>query len=177
MRLALTGFKGSGKDTVADILHHKYKFTKLAFADPVREAVKHIFQLESDKSYDVFKRTRCFWGQDNQFDGRHAVRELGMLMRSYDIDQFCKYIQHKIIDDQIEYPVISDLRFDNEYRIVKNLGCKVIKIIGSEQPIDLHITEKGFTNDQCDYILDNSKKDMVILEDNIHIMMKELFDV
>lgn len=177
MRIALTGQKGSGKDTVANYLKKNYGFTKLAFADPIRDAVKNIFQLDTDSEYDKFKRTRCFWEQEHQFDGRHAVREIGMLMRSYDEEQFCKYIQHKIIDDQIEYPVITDLRFDNELKLVRYLGCKVVKIIGKDQHIDLHITERGFSDDQCDYVIDNREFEITLLENKVDLMMKELYNV
>lgn len=178
MRIALTGHKGSGKDAIANYLKKQHSYTKLAFADPIRDEVKRIFQLDSDEEYDVFKRTRCFWEEQGQFDGRHAVRELGMLMRSYDVDQFCRYIEHKIIDDQILLPVVTDLRFDNEYKLLKYLGFKIIKILGPNQSVDVHITERGFVDDQCDYIFDNTdQSNLILIEQKVDTMLQELCNV
>jgi hypothetical protein len=44
--IALTGAAGSGKDTVADLLVKHAGFTKLAFADPLRQEVCDAFRSE-----------------------------------------------------------------------------------------------------------------------------------
>ena len=49
MILGLTGVRGSGKDTLADHLVERYNFKRIAFADPVREKVKFLLQLNSDE--------------------------------------------------------------------------------------------------------------------------------
>ena len=58
MILGLTGVRGSGKDTLADHLVERYNFKRIAFADPVREKVKFLLQLNSDEEYDKVKRTQ-----------------------------------------------------------------------------------------------------------------------
>lgn len=45
MLIGLSGFARSGKDTVADYLVENYGFTKLAFADPMREALVRLDPL------------------------------------------------------------------------------------------------------------------------------------
>lgn len=49
--VALTGLAGSGKDTVADMLATHCGFTKLAFADPLRNEVAQAYNLGSN--YDL----------------------------------------------------------------------------------------------------------------------------
>ena len=102
MILGLTGARGSGKDTLADHLVERYDFKRIAFADPVREKVKFLLQLKNDKEYDTIKRAQLFWEKDfnlfryDAIDGRHLVREIGMLMLSYDKNQFTNYVTTEI---------------------------------------------------------------------------------
>ncbi len=43
MIIVLCGVRGSGKDTIGDILRDKHKFKKESFAAPMKEMVKHAF--------------------------------------------------------------------------------------------------------------------------------------
>ena len=96
MILGLTGPPGSGKDTLADHLVEKYNFKRVAFADPIRAQVKFLLQLKTDNEYNRVKRSNLLMlnhsGRDHLIDGRHLVREIGMLMLSYDKRQFCQYV-------------------------------------------------------------------------------------
>ncbi len=47
MIIGLTGYAQSGKDTVANILVERYGFTRVAFADKIRE-----FLYETNPMYD-----------------------------------------------------------------------------------------------------------------------------
>ena len=49
--VALSGWKGSGKDLVAEYLVDKYGFTRVAFADPLKDTVATQFSLDR-KSID-----------------------------------------------------------------------------------------------------------------------------
>lgn len=164
--IALTGAKGCGKDTTASILRDAYSISgerlvrPIAFADPIKHEVMRIFNLATINEYDAFKRSIT---QSNgvTIDGRHVVREIGMLMRRYDVNQFVEYVDQQI-DNQDKNPerdtiwVITDLRFDNELIHLQNLGAKIVKI---DRPlgnvIDTHITERGFDNSVCDIIIEN----------------------
>ena len=135
--IALTGPKGSGKDTVGALIkemYPQYAPSTIAFADPIKEVIKHIFNLgdESTYSYDRLKRATLTLNDEEQFytvDGRRIVREIGMLMRGYDEKQFTNYIVDNIRYEPTNLWIVTDLRFDNEYTILKNLGAKIIKII------------------------------------------------
>lgn len=159
--IALTGAKGCGKDTVADILIEGFKnytsrpIHRIAFADPIKNEVMHIFNLRDIEQYDKFKRTSLEYDGD-VVAGRHVVREIGMLMRRYDVNQFVDYVDQQIASEPNAIWIITDLRFDNELIHLQNLGAKVVKI---DRPfngvIDTHITERGFDNSICDILIEN----------------------
>ena len=48
MIIGLSGYAGSGKDTVASVLIEQHGFTRLAFADPIREFLLLINPILSD---------------------------------------------------------------------------------------------------------------------------------
>lgn len=169
--IALTGPKGSGKDTVADIIHRTYTqewytVNRTAFADPIKQVVQHIFQLSPHgvQQYDLFKRTDVSYTLPghitSSIPGRHIVREIGMLMRNYDEKQFNQYVYNKVTsgsfaDKRIE--LVTDLRFDNEYTMLKNdLGAKIVKIKRPDYHYDGHITERGFDDELVDFVINNN---------------------
>jgi pantothenate kinase-related protein Tda10 len=154
--IALTGPKGSGKDTVAsiiaDLYKDRYQVKTIAFADPIKSAIEHIFQLPTGSnrlSYDKFKRSMLVYDlpgiSTQSVSARHVVREIGMMMRQYDDTQFNRYVESQFAgvgDDGLI--VVTDLRFDNEYMMLKKWGAKFVKIIRPDYSYDGHITERGF---------------------------------
>lgn len=162
--VALTGPKGSGKDTVGALIKQMYPDLRpetIAFADPIKHAVRHIFNLgdESVYSYDRLKRADLMLRDDEKYytiDGRRLVREIGMLMRSYDEKQFTQYVYDTITKDPDRLWVVTDMRFDNEYSFLKQkLNAKMIKIIRPSYNYDGHITERAFDDHLVDHVLMN----------------------
>lgn len=181
--VALTGPKGSGKDTVADIICRKLKHVKrVAFADPIKAVVQHIFLLDETDNYeyDRLKRSRLeVYGGDlettwKSIEGRHVVREIGMLMRSYDTSQFTKYVEREIVNAMgyAEIFVVTDLRFDNEYEMLKFHGAEIVKIARPDYHYDGHVTERGFGDDTVDRIIDNNGS-LEALEEQVMSIFKE----
>lgn len=176
--IALTGPKGSGKDTVANIICAKYAHVeKAAFADPIKKAVQHIFQLDGHSSYEYDRLKRSKISYDDPatqttwrgIDARHVVREIGMLMRSYDEQQFNRYIQTFIIEAaerRSSIFVVTDLRFDNEYIMLRRHGAKIVKITRPDYKYDGHITERGFDDPLIDYVIDNDYS-LIALEEKV----------
>lgn len=186
--VALTGPKGSGKDTVGQLigeLYPDYKVKTIAFADPVKKVVQHLFDLnpESVDQYDLFKRTDVEYSLpghlSHKVPGRHLVREIGMLMRKYDERQFTDYVFDTITSDHARLTtmkmiyVITDMRFDNEYTMVKSFGGKIIKILRPNYHYDGHITERGFDDHLVDYKLMNDG-DLEYLKTRVQIVMNSV---
>lgn len=149
--IALTGFKGSGKDTVAKMLFDRYpEAVHLAFADPIRQRLMDGLNLTLDE-YDRFKR-RTFTSGELSVNGRDILRLLGMTMRSYDEDQFVRYVENSIqecVKNGRSLFIITDLRFDNELQFLyneKKRGSEVwvVNVTRPDVSSDGHITERGF---------------------------------
>ena len=131
MILLLSGWSGAGKDTVADFLT-RYGFTKLAFADSLKEIVAKEFQfpLEWTKTQEG-KRTILPSGK--------SVREL-LIKRGQEIRHeqhnsgyFAEQVAKKIHKGKY---VISDWRFTEELETLK-IFCK------AETIQTVRITRKG----------------------------------
>jgi hypothetical protein len=114
----------------------------------------HIFGLKTISQYDTFKRSLLI-SNSTSVDGRQVVREIGMLMRKYDVNQFVDYVDQRIAKEDAVW-VITDLRFDNELIHLQNLGAKIVKIDRPLGIIDTHITERGFDNSICDVVIENA---------------------
>lgn len=161
--VALTGSKGCGKDTTAAILRNTFHTDNIpvipiAFADPIKKEVMKIFNLSSVVEYDNFKRSKILpnYNGANVIEGRHVVREIGMLMRRYDVNQFVQYVDESFATWPDAIWIVTDLRFDNELIHLQNLGAKIVKIKRQViDTIDTHITERGFDDSICDLVIEN----------------------
>jgi dephospho-CoA kinase len=168
--IALNGPKGSGKDTVAKVLQKIIGddiVKQIAFADPIKKEILRLFNLKSLWDYDSFKRSELTFEVNSicsKIEGRHIVREIGMLMRSYDEQQFNNYVETSILSKPKYVWVITDLRFDNEYVMLKRLGATIAKVTNNRvKSEDSHITERGFDSSLNDFILPNhGSMDMLV---------------
>ena len=173
--LALTGAKGSGKDYFADVVKKKYNAESFSFADPIKKQCMDLYQLESLKEYDKFKRTDTII-QGRKVSGRHLVRELGMLMRSYDISQFVFYVDNMIEKSTSDIILITDLRFQNEldyFESVSNNEVRIIRV-NSKELYDGHESETKIPLEFIDHVLYNNKdkqfkKDIIELIESLKI--------
>lgn len=178
--IALTGTKGSGKDTVGSLIQEMVPGSKtIAFADPIKKVIQGLFDLDSKdvEQYDKFKRDHIEYCLPGYFrhsvPARHIVREVGMLMRSYDEEQFCRYVLTQMVHDPNILWIITDLRFDNELKMIKGLGGIVVRVQRPNYKPDGHITEQGFTDNEIDYNIVNDK-DIVALKQQVEAVMKDL---
>ena len=181
--IALTGPKGSGKDTVGQLIkemYPQYNPKTIAFADPIKKVVNHIFNLDNSNNYtyDRLKRATLKLADEECFytiEGRRLVREIGMLMRSYDEKQFTDYVVGEIRYEPSNLWVVTDLRFDNEYTTLKGLGAKIIKIIRPSYQYDGHITERAFDDHLVDRILMNDG-DLDFLRMRVESVMRSILE-
>jgi dephospho-CoA kinase len=165
--IALTGSKGAGKDTVSKFIKQYGKDNNLdirsiAFADPIKAEINRLFELDpiNNTQYDLFKRTDVKYQLSGYLShtvsARHLVREIGMLMRRYDESQFIRYVFKSIEETPDAIWIVTDMRFMQEYELLSKVyNSKKIKIKRNFEEFDNHITEKGFSDHEVDYVIEN----------------------
>ena len=162
--IGLCGAKGSGKDQFYKAVKEAFPHLivrKIAYADPIKDELGYIFNLNGETEYDQFKRTSLRFslddGYEHQVAGRQIVREIGMLMRRYDEDQFIKYVENKIAAMRAHIWCITDMRFNNELKSVReNLKGVVIKVKRKGFEYDGHATETEIPDDLCSSVINNN---------------------
>lgn len=159
MIIALHGAKGSGKDEFFKIASERNpNLKKIAFADPIKHHICNIFGLDSELAYDQFKRAELRSNLGDKYfqvDGRRVVREIGMLMRSYNEDQFTEYVEDAVYSDPNATWIITDCRFPNEVDMVRKLGGCIVKIKRPGIDYDGHVTESELPDNEVHFVIDN----------------------
>jgi hypothetical protein len=145
MIIGLSGYAQSGKDTVAEILVEEYGYTRVAFADIIKQAVYLLDPIVNVSGM----RLRYFVDQNGWNEAKHLpeVRRLLQVMGSE--------VGRDLIDPQIwveltmysvspmDNIVISDVRFKNEAAEIKFKAGQIWRItrIDRNKPINLHRSE------------------------------------
>lgn len=148
----LTGPAGVGKDTFARDLIEGERFTAaIAFADYLKFVAGTI-------GWDGMKDKR----------GRTLLQHLGDVVREYDADFWAKYVVYQINDNSlIKHWVITDLRMDNEYLIMRDAfphaEIEVVKLVRDYVSIlteeqQQHPTEKGISDKYIDLVVDITER-------------------
>lgn len=159
MLIGLVGKKGAGKDTVADFLIEKKGYNKKAFADPLKKVVQALFLLDETQVHDQSLKeiTDPRWSlsprQMMQLVGTNLIRtNLGE-------DFWLKHIE--LGRENLDFIVISDVRFQNEADWVRKKGGILIRIVSNEESnsvVDTHRSETELESIHTDHVLFNEKK-------------------
>jgi hypothetical protein len=170
---------GVGKDTVADLLCHEYRFIRLQFAWPLKAAVAAIFGWNvEDLAKQEFKKTvDPFWG----ITPRTALQQIGtdVMRKHYRDDIWVKSMENyisRINDGYYKGVVITDMRFKNEVIAIKSWGGKVVKVVRRDNPFTPPASESKHASEldlddytDWDYILANASS-IVVLHDAVRNM-------
>ena len=178
--IGIIGKKGSGKDTFADHLTRKYKFKKMAFADPLKSICSILFNFKKDQLYgDKKEEVDSTWGitprSALQFVGTDLFRDqMHKLIPGIDLNIWLENMSVRLKDyyntSHIEkrFVVVSDVRFQNEVDLIKDKGGYVIKLerpslLKGNECNDTHRSESEMDNIQnYDEIIvnDGTKRDL-----------------
>lgn len=173
--VAFTGLKGSGKDTAAMFFCKQFPSTRqVAFADPIKQFVMSLFNLSSVSEYDTFKRGYLNYNGRGEVSGRHVVREIGMLMRNYDMNQFTQYVEGQLDDHPNTTFCITDLRFYNEVVMLRKRQAVVVEIVNPRVPKgDDHVTEQGIDRWFIDHTIYNDST-IEVFEERVSNLFKQI---
>lgn len=142
MIIGVLGFAGSGKGTVGDLLVEEYGFTKMAFADPVKDATAVIFNwprqlLEGDTDESrAFRETPdAFWSERFGFSvtPRWALQKMGTEggRNTFHDSLWITSLERRMTSDKV---VVADVRFPNEMAKIKALGGHNIRVVRGRDP-------------------------------------------
>ena len=159
MIVGITGFIGSGKDTVANMFVER-GCAHDSFASPVKDVCASIFgwprdMLEGDtvESRDFRETPDMFWTKKlgvPHFTPRLALQLLGteVLRNHFAPDIWINSLEYRIRKQNLEAPctVISDARFRNELDLIKNMGGIVIWVQRGELPEWFDVASKAHNN-------------------------------
>lgn len=134
--IGLVGLARSGKDSAAGYLG----FKSAAFAEPLKAAAQHIFDL----SYNEVHGINCdresphpFWGisirEILQKLGTESVRDV------FGQDHWAKLMELRLTQGDLTGAdvVITDLRFEEEVDLIRHLGGKIMGVIRTEGQPDI----------------------------------------
>jgi hypothetical protein len=146
MIIGLIGYKGSGKDVMADYLVSHYNFEKMAFADPLKDICRFLFDLSETQLTDrKLKEQKIeFWS----LSPREILQKVGtdLFRKHFDAEFWVKLMENKISQKLEKNPnlniVCSDVRFQNEANLILKLGGKIVYIDRFNCPNDSHESEQ-----------------------------------
>lgn len=167
--IGLCGQKRSGKDTAALYLIEKHNYIKYSFAGALKSACSEIFmfdyeQTEGSKKEEfderwninprkVFQRfgTEIFRDNLEQF-----FPEMKFLKNNFWIYRFKIWYQQQVKKNPNVKIIVTDVRFQNEADIIKELGGIIIKIHRKKlNNTDNHSSEINIINISADYNINN----------------------
>lgn len=153
MIIGICGFQGSGKDTIADYLQNIYGFKRDSFAATLKDAVAAVFGWDRSllegrtKESRVWRETVDTWWAERlnmpDLTPRLVLQKWGteVARRSWHDDIWIASLENKLSRTQ-EDIVITDVRFPNEIRAVKDAGGTVIRVVRGPEP-DWYTTALG----------------------------------
>lgn len=134
--IGLTGMAGCGKDTVADFLVRNHGYTRIAFADPLRDMVLafdpiidwhgrnpvRLQEIVERDGWDIAKRVYPEARRALQRMGKEVVRD--HVGQTFWID----VAMARITSEPEKKWVVTDCRFPNEAMAIKDLDGLVVAI-------------------------------------------------
>lgn len=158
MIIGVAGYKGSGKDTIANVLQTSFGFEKMSFAQPIKDIVHSTFGID--------KAILSGDGGEREFreevlpgwfylSPRDMMQKIGMAFR----DELHKDIWVKVLENKIKSVkqniVIPDVRFKNELELINKYGfCVGVKRPGHNG--DEHRSEHGLDDVELPIVFDNN---------------------
>jgi len=145
MIIAISGLIGSGKDTVADYLVNLHEFRRESFAGNLKNAMCEIFGWDREMLEGRSKSSREWREQVDEWwakrlnmphlTPRWILQHVGtdVIRGHFHDDMWLASLENKLrkTDDDI---IISDVRFKNEVKMLKDLGAVCVEVTRGDRP-------------------------------------------
>lgn len=164
--IGITGYKRSGKDTAAHIIKQiDSEYQQIAFADPIKEMVHSVFDhmlyYQSNLYKDVTIPLRNYSFRDLYIAfGETAGRKI-------DKNIWIDVLNSRLNQSSHNKFIISDVRYNNEARYIKERGGVMIRIVRKKDeklsewlirnylPSLFRRSETGVSDRYIDYVIVN----------------------
>ena len=183
MIIAISGLIGSGKDTVADYLVNLHEFRRESFAGNLKNAMCEIFGWDREMLEGRSKSSREWREQVDEWwakrlnmphlTPRWILQHVGtdVIRGHFHDDMWLASLENKLrkTDDDI---VISDVRFKNEVKMLKDLGAVCVEVTRGDRPgwyqhaidgeikkletLKVHRSEYDWIGTEFDAVIDNN---------------------
>ncbi|CAB4241500.1 hypothetical protein UFOVP71_38 [uncultured Caudovirales phage] len=188
--IGICGFIGSGKDTAADYLVNFHEFRRDSFAATLKDAVAAVFGWDRELLEGRTKSAREWREQvDPWWATRLNMPDLTprlvlqlwgteVCRRSFHDDIWIASLEARL-RNATDNIVISDCRFPNEIKAIKNAGGKVIRVVRGPNPVwydfavsvntgrdpsaqrflskySVHASETAWVGTEFDMVIDNN---------------------
>lgn len=144
MIIGICGFIGSGKDTVADYLVNVHEFRRESFAGTLKDAVAAVFGWDRTmiegrtKASREWREQRDEWWSERlgqEITPRWVLQVWGteVCRHGFHDDIWIASLENKLrqVKDNV---VISDVRFPNELKAIKNAGGFILRTHRGPRP-------------------------------------------
>lgn len=144
MIIGICGFIGSGKDTIADYLVNIHQFRRESFAGTLKDACAAVFGWDRTMLEGRTKQAREWreqvdewWSKrlDQAITPRWILQYWGteVCRRGFHDDIWIASLENKLRTSQDDV-VISDCRFPNEIKAIRDQGGIVLRVVRGPEP-------------------------------------------
>lgn len=144
MILGVTGFIGSGKDTVADYLCTFHGFKRMSFAASLKDAVSAVFGWDREMLEGSTKTSREWREQKDEWWSNRLGMDVTprwilqlwgteVCRNGFHQDIWVASVENKLRNTK-DNIVITDCRFANEIQAIKNAGGYTMRVSRGQPP-------------------------------------------
>ena len=145
--IGLIGFINSGKGTVATHLVEKYNFRQDSFAASLKDACsvifgwpRHLLEGDTKESREWRDQVDLWWTEKlhiPNFSPRLALQIVGtdVLRNHFNQDLWFLTLQNRIRNNPEQHVVISDVRFPNEIKFIREQNGILIRVNRGPIPV------------------------------------------
>ena len=177
MLIGIVGLIGSGKDTVSERLVQKHNFKKDSFAKSLKDAVSSMFNWDREMLEGKTDESRAWREKPDEFWSKKFNKEV---TPRWVLQHFGTEVMRENMHDAIwidscmarykgQPTVISDTRFENEIKTIREAGGKIILVKrgqdpdwftsyveGNIVPQGIHSSEYAWAKSEYDHLITNN---------------------
>ncbi|MGI5408210.1 hypothetical protein ACQEV9_15585 [Streptomyces chartreusis] len=136
--VAFIGKARSGKDSAAGFLVRTRHYTRLAFADPLKEMAEKVdpfiptgYDVSGVRLSALIRDVGWDYAKDHYPEVRRILQHMGQTQREFDEDYWVKAMRRKLNNAEAwNLPVVvTDVRYPNEANMLRARGFRLIRVV------------------------------------------------